>query len=226
MLRITAVLLFLFLVASVARAEGAIQLLPEPCEEALALSALPLELREQASVYVLRADGYEKSRTVDGVFNCLVTRNHPESIVPLCFDEPGSKAILASSIRRGEMSQQGFTNREFMAEREAKTKAGTVKPAEPGISYMVSDFNYIYFSNTGRIGKVPPHTMYYAPYVTNEDIGGSVVRASARKGLPFINDPGVHGMMVAMVDRASDSSDVLRHCEGYLPAQPADWMQP
>ena len=218
--------LLIFLIACApVYGKGVIELLPERCEEALALSAMPVELRDRASVYVLKESGYEKTRSVDDAFNCLVTRNHPRSIVPLCFDEAGSKAILPSSIRRGEMSQQGFTNQQFMADREARVTSGEVGPAAPGISYMVSDFNYIYFSRNDRIGKVPPHTMYYAPYVTDEDIGGSVARGSQRKGLPFINDPGVHGMMVALVDRASDSTEVLEHCKGHIPEQPADWMQ-
>ncbi|MEO0425249.1 MAG: hypothetical protein AAF184_23130, partial [Pseudomonadota bacterium] len=56
--------------------------LPRACEEALALSALPLRLREQASVYALTDQGFELTRRSDGPFTCIVERNHARSIIP------------------------------------------------------------------------------------------------------------------------------------------------
>ena len=62
----------------------------------------------------------------------------------MCFDEPGMKAILPSSLRRGEMALAGKSNAEFNADRKQRTHKGEVGPAAPGVSYMVSDYNYIF----------------------------------------------------------------------------------
>ena len=72
--------------ACASAAKEHIELLSTACEEALALSALPERLRTDATVYVLEATGYRKSRAGQGAFSCLVTRNHPQSYIPLCFD--------------------------------------------------------------------------------------------------------------------------------------------
>ena len=149
--------------AMTAAAAETVPLLPTSCEEALALSALPARLRAEATTYVLEADGFRKTREGTGPFTCLVTRNHPDSIIPLCFDQAGTKAIVPSEIRRGEMIQAGKTNDAFNAERTQGAKDGTVKVPAPGVSYMTSDYNYIYNAEAGQIVKVPAHMMYYAP---------------------------------------------------------------
>lgn len=199
-----------------ASAAEPLKLLPSGCEEALALSAVPERLRADATVYGLEKDGYRKSRTGDGAFTCLVTRNHPESIVPVCFDRAG-KDFVTSLIRRGEMAQQGLPDSDYLAERAVKGKASD----QFGLSYMVSNYNYIYIPPMKRIAKVPPHVMYYAPHVTDADIGGSQQDGMTNTGMPYMNDSGIHGMIISNVAQASDSSAVIQHCTGQLMDEPA-----
>jgi len=208
--------------ATTAAAAETVPLLPTACEEALALSALPARLRAEATTYVLEANGFRKTREGTGPFTCLVTRNHPDSLIPLCFDRAGTETIVPSEIRRGEMIQAGKTNDDFNAERTRGAKDGTVKAPAPGVSYMTSDYNYIYNADAGQIVKVPAHMMYYAPYLTDKDIGGSEEDGMRNPGLPFINDQGVHGMMISMLNEASDSSEVEQHCTGQLPPPPGN----
>ena len=190
------------------------------CEEALALSALPQRLRDDATAYVLEKDGYRKSKSGGGAFSCLVTRNHPDSIIPLCFDREGTEKILPSSKRRGEMILSGSPNSAFLEERQKKFEAGDLLIPGPGVSYMVSDYNYIYAAPLGRLIKVAAHMMYYAPFKSDSDIGGSRAAGAENQGMPFINDEGIHGMMISYVEEASDSSDVITQCEGQLPEPP------
>ena len=68
--------------------------LTEECEESLALSALPLELRDRASVWVWRNGDFVRSRASDGGFDCIVQRNHPDSIIPECITSTGRDSIL------------------------------------------------------------------------------------------------------------------------------------
>lgn len=208
------------LLATVSFGAEPMKLLSTKCEEALALSALPERLRGAATVYVLEAEGYRVSKHGDGAFTCLVTRNHPHSIIPLCFDKPGTKAIMPSELRRGEMTLAGATAEDYMAERASKVQAGELLAPEPGLSYMVSDYNYIFIPPADRVLKIAAHMMYYAPNLTDEDIGGSRSDGAQNTGMPFINDPGIHGMIIAYVEQASNSADVVRHCAGQLPDEP------
>ena len=214
------------LLADIGSADSKLPLLSNQCEEALALSAIPARLRGDATVYVLEADGYRISKRGTGPFTCLVTRNHPDSIIPECFDAEGTKAIVPTELRRGEMIQAGATAAEFMEERSRKEQTGEVRaPEKHGLSYMVSDYNYIFIEPLGGVFKIDAHMMYYAPYLTDEDIGGSPEAGSANKGMPFMNDPGVHGYMIAYVDTPSDSSAVIEHCEGQLMKEPPSPFQ-
>ena len=125
---------------SVGAAES-IKLFTKQCEEALALSALPERLRENATVYVLGKHGFEKSRTGNGPFACLANRNHPDSIIPMCYDEPGIKAVLPSELRRGEMILAGKTNADYVADRSRRVETGEVRApsaARPGQVQPVS----------------------------------------------------------------------------------------
>ena len=203
---------------------SAVKLLSTQCEEALALSAIPQRLRSNATVYTLQADGYHISKHGDGAFTCAVVRNHPDSIIPECFDVEGTKTILPSHLRRGEMIQAGLPDITYLEERNQKEKQGEIQPpAKPGVSYMISDYNYIYIAPLDGLRKIPAHMMYYAPYLTDADIGGSMEAAGTNVGLPVINDPGIHGFMIAYVAKASDSSDVIKHCKGQLGEEPSSF---
>ena len=197
-----------------------LKLLTTECEEALALSALPERLRENVTVYVLGKTGFEKSRAGTGPFACIANRNHPDSIIPMCFDKPGTAAVLPSEFRRGEMIQAGLTNADYIADRTRRVGTGDVKAPTPGVSYMVSDYNYIYIGPMDRVIKIPAHMMYYGPNMADDDIGGSLQDSFVNIGMPAMNDPGVHGMIVSLVAQASDSSDVVQYCANQLPAKP------
>lgn len=206
--------------ASIGIADDHMTLFSTECEEALALSALPARLRDDVTTYVLKPQGYRVSKRGDGPFTCLVTHNHPDSIIPVCFDRAGTDAIVPTELRRGEMILGGDTVQDFMVERTKKAETGELAEPKPGVSYMVSDYNYIYAPPAAQLFKIDAHMMYYAPNMTDDDIGGSQIDGTQNKGMPFMNDPGIHGMMIAYVEQASDSSDVQRQCSGQLPPEP------
>ena len=188
------------------------------CEQALALSALPTRLRDQASVYILNEKGFEKTRTSEGPFSCIVARNHPQSIIPQCVDAAGRDTILPAIIFRTEQSLNGKQPDQIAKQFESMAEDGTfVAPARPGLSYMMSPFNKIYSHKTNDFIAAGPHVMYYAPNLSNEDIGGSFEAATQHnRGVPFMIEQGIHAYMVSFVEHASDKADVINSCKGQL----------
>lgn len=185
--------------------------LSERCEAALALSALPQNLRAEASVYVLGEEGFRKTKTGNGPFTCIVERNHPRSIIPQCMDEQGAELMIPAIIYKSELAMDGAKPNEIKAKFKARADAGDFKaPESLGVNYMTSAYNYIYIEGMDRIATIPPHLMHYAPNTSNEDIGAA--EQAQRRRLPHINDAGIHGYFISFVEGTSDSSDVQKAC--------------
>lgn len=189
------------------------------CESALALSALPARLRDTASVYVLRDDRFEMAREGSGPFTCIVERNHPVSLIPQCTDAAGRDSVVPGIVQRSEWVMEELSA-DARAERFASlvTAGEMVAPPRPGVSYMMSDFSYTWNPSLGDYVKIPPHVMFYAPNLSDEDIGGSMAEGmGTNRGVPFIVQPGIHGFMTSMVEHASESDAVRAACAGQLP---------
>ncbi|MEO0425674.1 MAG: hypothetical protein AAF184_25315, partial [Pseudomonadota bacterium] len=184
------------------------------------LSALPLRLREQASVYALTDQGFELTRRSDGPFTCIVERNHARSIIPQCVDAAGADTVIPGIILKTNWVAEGVSLQERQSRYAVLADKGELKaPPRPGINYMMSDYNYIWNARAGELMRVPPHVMFYAPGLTNEDIGGSMEQGMRiNRGVPFIVQSGIHGYITSMVERAADPAGVIEACAGELPA--------
>ncbi len=188
------------------------------CEEQLALSALPKRLRATASAYVLYEEGFRKVRDKNGPFTCIVERNHEKALIPQCVDAAGADTIIPgimlktewvlaghSTEKRREMFQEGVSNGRLQA------------PSRAGVSYMMSAFNHIYNGQSSTFLRIGPHVMFYAPSLSNDDIGGSMREGmGSNRGVPFIVDESIHGFMTSMVEHAADSADALATCQGQI----------
>ena len=213
---ITKKLITITLLLTSATAQSA-EYLSTQCEQALALSAMPKELRAQASAYTLEEKGFRKTLSGDGPFTCIVERNHPESIVPQCLDEEGTRVIIPAIIHKSNLAMQGLKPSEIRADFEKRVDKGEYQPpSRIGVNYMTSHYNYIYIQSADRIVHVPPHLMHYAPNMTNEAIGAKP--GDQRKRLPHINQQGIHGYYISFVENASDKLAVEAACKGELPS--------
>ena len=83
-------------------------------------------------------------------------------------------------------------------------------PERTGVSYTLSPILRTYVnpeeSDDVRTANLP-HVMYYAPYVSNEDIGGTPpsiqfdgYRMKVRGFYPFVIMPGPYGYMIQFLD--------------------------
>jgi hypothetical protein len=182
-----------------ANAQPLPQLLSREKEIAMALSAAPEHLRQEAAVYVLERNGYVKARESTNGFTCIVNRDHPLSLKPVCFDAEGTATILPKILRFGKLLMQGKSISEIDAEIAEGFRTGKyISPRRPGVAYMLSGDIGNYNPRTGKIESFPPHIMFYAPYLTNADLG--ITREALEKdpSLPFVAYQGPHGFIIVL----------------------------
>ena len=178
--------------ASVARPE----VLERGVEVTLALSAAPAHLRKGAGVYAFGKNGFVQVRPSSNGFTCIVNRDHPLARKPTCYDAEGTATILPKVLRVGELLAQGVALPAIESEITEGFKTGRyLAPRRPGVAYMLSDGNLDFDPSTGRTRLFPPHVMFYAPNLTNEDIGST---GDGSGGLPFIAYPGPNAFMIMM----------------------------
>lgn len=156
-----------------------------------ALNALPKQLRENATVLVLEPTGWTKAKEGTNAFTCLVTRQAGD-VVPICWDREGAKSVMSVAMDDSTMRLKGMTDPEVNRETAEGFKTGRYRaPSRAGVSYMLSPMRYK-IDAQGKITRTPPvpHVMFYAPNLTDEDIGGG-------RGMPiFVNNVSPQGMII------------------------------
>lgn len=173
------------------------EVLPREPEMELALSAAPEHLRAAAGVWVMEAKGYVEARPSGNGFTCIVNRDAPQAIKPTCYDAEGTATILPKVVRVGKMLLEGKSYAEIDRMVEEGFRDGTfVSPKRPGVAYMLSTKIVNQNRATGATHGFPPHVMFYAPNLTNADIGITPAGRQANPFLPFIAYQGPHGFMV------------------------------
>jgi len=152
-------------------AEGQPPLMDRHKEIALALSACPPSVANQAAVYVLDQSGYVKVRESQNGFTAIVQHSSPTAQEPRCMDTEGTRTHLPRILKVAEWRAQGKGREEiqrFIA--DAFAQGVFQPPARPGLDYMLST-ETLTPNEQGVIGPYPPHVMFYAPYLTNADLG-------------------------------------------------------
>jgi len=199
---------------STPQAMNKLEPLPRNLEMQLALSALPPHLRDQATVFVLNPDkGFEVARQGKNGFHAFVARTGDDAcrgdwplkeyrddiLYPISFDEAGAAAQMRVFFDIAEMEAKGTQPGELKRIIKDRYKTGYYKaPKRAGVSYMLSPILRTYWNpeeNDSVVTANIPHVMYYAPNVSNEDIGGG-------KGggmYPFVIMPGLHGYIVQLL---------------------------
>jgi hypothetical protein len=187
------------------RPKESLELLPIDAETNLALSAAPEHLRRGAGVVALTEKGFVTVRESKNGFTCVVNRDHPLSVKPTCYDAEGTATILPKVIFVGNLIVEGVGLDEIERRVAAKFESGEfIAPRRPGIAYMLSCETRNFNPGTGGADPFPPHLMFYAPNLSNEDIGTTPsAEAHARHPwLPFVGYEGPHGFIIVVVDES------------------------
>ena len=202
-----------------------IQALPRDLEIQLALSALPPHLRDSATVYVLNPDkGFEVARKSTDKFYAFVARTgddamrgswplkeYPVNVLyPIAFDHAGFKAQMRVFFDIAQMQAKGVPAEVCKKTIQDRYKKNYYKaPERAGISYMLSPILSTY-TNPEENDDVQtyciPHVMYYAPNVSNKDVGGGMPAGT----YPFVILSGPHGyniQLLGQTERAAIKKD-------------------
>jgi hypothetical protein len=181
------------------------ELLPREEEMRMALAAAPKHLQDAAAVYVLERNGFVLARPGTNGFACIVNRDHPMNRKPTCYDAEGAATILPKVLRVGELLMKGTPMPQISEEiREGFRTGKYVSPRRAGVAYMLSGDVQVFNPQIGTTGTFPPHIMFYAPNLTNADIGTTAEALNADPHLPFVAYQGPQGYIIVMVaDMAS-----------------------
>lgn len=205
-------------------------LMPEALEIELALSAVPKKLRDGAAVFVLRRGGYAQARAGSNHYMCFVMRTVPrfdvqstDTLIPICFDQEGTRTIAPLHFDVAKYREQGLQPEEMRQRIKAAFANGEyTAPNQTGISFMISPILNLP-DGKGGIWNYPPHFMFYAPHLTNEEV--DTVRDTSGGWLPWINNMGPHGMIIVPVGQAErdvirqESQDLIQQVEQFLRSQ-------
>jgi hypothetical protein len=205
-----------------------IEPLPRELEVQLALSALPPHLRDNATVYVLNpATGFEVARKGTNEFHAFVARTGDDTFkgswplteyrtdifYPIAFDKAGSNAQMRIFFDAAELQARGTPPGELKRIMQDRYKAGFYRaPERAGISYMLSPVlrTYVAPEESDLVSTMNyPHVMYYAPGVSNEDIGGGKPGGTD----PFVILPGHHGYMIQALGVAERAAITAEYAE-------------
>jgi len=181
--------------------ETTIDQMPAKLETQFALSAVPPGLRGRATVYLLDPKkGYHLSRQGTSGVTCIVERTaweladcRNDIYIPLCYDAVGTKTYLKVIMDAAALRAQAMSPAALKAEIEKRYRNKTYHvPEKAGLSYMVAPIMRTVGPPDMNVHTMSmPHLMFYAPYITNEDIGAVPdLRVGSSLLHPFIDKQG------------------------------------
>lgn len=181
-----------------------LEAMPAKLETQFALSAVPPALRERASVYLLDPKkGYALSKQGTSGVTCIVQRTEWEMADyrndiywPVCYDAAGTKTYLKAAMDAAALRAQGLSPAALKVEMQKRFSDKTYKaPEKAGVSYMVGPLMRTAGPPDMKVHTMAmPHLMFYAPGVTNEDLGA----------VPDFNDPA--SLLYPFMDKHTASS--------------------
>ena len=166
---------------------------PRETQIKIARSAAPKEVSEKADVYILGKNGYELAAKGTNGFSCAIERERLDTMEPECYDREGSRTTF--KVRQFVEGQRaaGVTEEKIQKAVTAGYKSERFKaPSKPGITYMLSDSNYVFDPDAKEVIHFPEHLMFYAPYATAETVGSGA-------GAPYIVHPGKPDALLIVV---------------------------
>jgi hypothetical protein len=160
-------------------------------EIALARSAAPPSIANDATVLVLTRRGFETASEGKNGFVCMVDRSwtspfdHPEywnakGRGPVCLNAPAVRSVLPIMVRLAEHALSGLSKDAILARMKESIAKKEFGPPEVGaMSYMLSKHQYL----NDDAGHWHPHLMFYMPGEMNpSDWGANLPRAAVYGG--------------------------------------------
>jgi hypothetical protein len=181
----------------------------ENSEIALARSAAPASISDNAEVMVLGPQGYKTAVKGTNGFLCLVVRSwvqdtnnpefwNPKMRAPHCFNPQAAKTFAPISLMKTRLVLAGKTKAEVLQAITAALDSKELPALEPGaMAYMMSKQQYL---NDGA-KNWHPHVMFYVSGDAEKSSGGNL------PGSPVIAAPDPEERVTVLMVLASQWSD-------------------
>jgi hypothetical protein len=183
-------------------------------EIALAKSAAPPALSNDASVVILEKDGYHPAIEGKNGFTCIVERGwmspldstdfwNPKLRGPICYNPAAVRSILPYTILRTKLILGGLTKEQMVEKIQAEVAGGLLPMPEPGaMSYMLSKDQYL--GDSG--GHWHPHLMFHLPRVGASSWGANLTDSPVVFDSDHAQGPEPETIFMVPVDHWSDGS--------------------
>jgi hypothetical protein len=151
-------------------------------EIALARSAAPASISNDAEILTLAGRGYETAAKGKNGFVCIVERAwaneydsaefwNPKVRGPICFNAAAARSVLPAYLRRTEWALAGASKAEMLDRTKAALAAKTITAPEVGaMCYMMSKNGYL----SGADGPWRPHLMFFLPHTEGAAWGANL----------------------------------------------------
>ena len=151
-------------------------------EIALARSAAPKSISDQAEILVLTEHGYETAAKGTNGFVCVVERSwtagadapdfwNPKVRSPFCLNAPAVETYLPLTILKTKLAMEGKSKPQIVAAIQAALEEKTLAPIASGaMCYMMSKEGYL--NDAGKHWH--PHLMFFAPTTKPEAWGANL----------------------------------------------------
>jgi hypothetical protein len=146
-------------------------LMDRNAEIALARSAAPPAISDDATIMVLGRGGYETAARGKNGFVCLVERGwmspfdapdfwNPRLRGPVCYNPPAARSLMPRTVKRTALALTGQSKDAMLAALKTAVAKQELAPPAPGaMSYMMSKQQYL--GDAG--GSWMPHLMFHVP---------------------------------------------------------------
>ncbi len=183
-------------------------------EIALARSAAPESISNDAKVLVLDWRGYETAVEGKNGFVCMVERSwmspfnsgqfwNPRVRVPQCFNPAAARTILPLIIKRTGMVLAGLSKAQMIDSiKAAYDKKELPSPEAGAMCYMMSRAGYL----SDSLGHYVPHLMFYFPLTDKSSWGADLPDSPVTLNPQFQGGPEPITEFVIAVDKWSDGT--------------------
>jgi len=140
-------------------------------EIALARSAAPAAISDQATVLALTRQGYVTEVTGNNGFTCVVERSwmspfdhpdfwNPKVRGPVCYNPAATRSVLPYTLFRTKLALAGVAKAQIKEDVRAAVGRKELSAPEPGsMSFMLAKQGYL----ADDVGHWHPHLMFHVP---------------------------------------------------------------
>jgi hypothetical protein len=154
-------------------------------EIALARSAAPPSISNDADVLILGSKGYETAAKGKNGFACIVERSwatnfddaefwNPKIRGPICFNAASVRSVLPAYLKRTDWILSGLSKDQVLDRVKAAVASNSIPPPEPGsMCYMLAKGGYL----NDAAGHWHPHVMFFLPRTPDSALGANLAES-------------------------------------------------